>query len=89
MAEKKESIPFEEAMGKLEEIVRKLEEGADSLENSLSLFEEGVALARLCNETLDKAEKKLEVLMRKEDKGVTREVDEKTFFPSLKGEEEV
>ncbi len=89
MGEKKKSIPFEEAMGKLEEIVRKLEEGADSLESSLSLFEEGVALARMCNETLDKAEKKLEVLMKKGDKVVTREVDEKTFFPSPGGEEEV
>ena len=45
MAEKK--LTFEQAMGRLEEIVSLLERGEAPLEEALSLFEEGTALLRL------------------------------------------
>lgn len=57
MSEK--SKTFEESMLRLEEIVRKLEKGDAPLEDALSLFEEGTALAKSCNELLSKAEQQV------------------------------
>lgn len=56
-------IKFEEALVRLEEIVRKLEQGDSTLDEALSLFEEGVKLARFCNEKLDAAEAKIEIMV--------------------------
>lgn len=58
---------FEEAVKKLEGIVRKLEDGDLPLEESLRYFEEGVRLSRFCAHKLDEAEKKIEVLMKEKD----------------------
>jgi len=55
---------FEEALNKLEKIVSKLEDGDIPLEESLRLFEEGVRLSRFCNQKLDEAEKRVEILLR-------------------------
>lgn len=55
--------PFEKQLARLEEIVRSLEQGDISLEKSLSLFEEGVQLARRCSKRLDHVEGKLEQLL--------------------------
>ena len=55
---------FEDALKRLEEIVDTLEKGELSLEKSLKIFEEGVKLSRVCNKMLDKAEKKVEMLMQ-------------------------
>jgi exodeoxyribonuclease VII small subunit len=55
---------FEDALSKLEKIVSKLEDGDIPLEESLKLFEEGIRLSRLCNEKLDEAEKRVEILMK-------------------------
>ncbi|HET97531.1 MAG TPA: exodeoxyribonuclease VII small subunit [Desulfurivibrio alkaliphilus] len=57
---------FEEAMSRLEKITRELEEGELSLEQSLKKFDEGVRLADFCSKTLDEAEKKVEILLKKE-----------------------
>jgi exodeoxyribonuclease VII small subunit len=54
---------FEKALVELEEIVAKLEKGGPSLNESLSLFEKGVKLARFLRGELDKAEKKTEILL--------------------------
>ena len=55
---------FEDALNKLERIVSKLEEENIPLEESLKLFEEGIRLSRFCNQKLDEAEKKVEILIR-------------------------
>ncbi|MBQ4592716.1 MAG: exodeoxyribonuclease VII small subunit [Clostridia bacterium] len=60
--EKIETMTFEAAMARLEEIVRMLESGNAPLDTSLSLFEEGVALVKLCNSKLDTAEQKVKIL---------------------------
>ena len=57
---------FEEALARLEEIVQELEEGEAELDRSLSLFEEGVKLSKLCHKRLESAEKKIELLVKKE-----------------------
>lgn len=61
MAKKKPT--FEASLGKLELIVTQLEEGDLSLEESLKLFEDGVKLSRECQERLDQAERRIEVLL--------------------------
>jgi exodeoxyribonuclease VII small subunit len=48
----------------LEKIVSKLEDGEIPLEESLKLFEEGIRLSRLCNQKLEEAEKRVEILMK-------------------------
>jgi len=60
--EKIEAMTFEAAMARLEEIVRMLESGNAPLDVSLELFEEGVALVKLCNTRLDLAEQKVKIL---------------------------
>lgn len=58
---------FEDALNKLEKIVSKLEEGNTSLEESLKLFEEGIRLSRFCNQKLEEAEKRVEILLKGKD----------------------
>ncbi len=57
---------FEEALARLERIVKNLEEGDLPLEESLRLFEEGVSLTRLCAAKLDEAQRKIDLLTRGE-----------------------
>ena len=61
MAVKKQS--FEEALGRLETIVVQLEKGECGLDESLKLFEEGAKLAGQCEELLDKAEQRVNLLL--------------------------
>jgi len=55
-------LPFEQALGELEETVAKLEEGELTLEESLALFERGQKLAAYCNQLLDEASLHVEQL---------------------------
>jgi exodeoxyribonuclease VII small subunit len=54
---------FEQTVQELQAIVKQLEGGEVSLEQSLEAFEKGVRLTRECQETLKKAEQKVEQLM--------------------------
>lgn len=63
MAEKDETKDsFEASLSRLEQIVGALEKGDLSLEDSLKLYEEGISRARFCQERLEAAESKIEVL---------------------------
>jgi exodeoxyribonuclease VII small subunit len=55
---------FEAQLASLERIVRELERGDLPLEQSLELFEQGVKLSRECQERLNEAERRVEVLLR-------------------------
>lgn len=55
---------FEAQLATLERIVRELEHGDLPLEQSLDLFEQGVRLSRECQERLNEAERRIEVLLR-------------------------
>ena len=55
---------FEVSLEALEEIVRQLEQGDLSLERSLELFEQGIRLSRECQERLNQAERRIEILTR-------------------------
>jgi len=63
---------FEEAMAKLEALVRKMETGDLTLEESLKAFEEGIRLSRLCAARLDDAERRVEILIQENHKVTTR-----------------
>lgn len=65
MADKKQT--FEASLKELEKVVRRLEEGELPLEESLKLFEDGVRLSRECQERLNQAERRIEVLLKDED----------------------
>jgi exodeoxyribonuclease VII small subunit len=53
---------FEQALGRLEEIVGLLEEGNLPLEQSLTLYEEGVELRKRCEALLERAETRVTLL---------------------------
>jgi exodeoxyribonuclease VII small subunit len=69
---------FEEALARLETIVKSLEDGDLPLEESLRLFEEGVSLTRLCAAKLEEAQRRIDVLTRGEQGEVKLEPFEAT-----------
>ena len=68
-------VTFEEALARLEEIVRMLESGSAPLDKSLELFEEGVSLVKMCNSKLDNVEQRIKILSKNE----SGEIVEKDF----------
>jgi exodeoxyribonuclease VII small subunit len=59
-------LKFEECLARLEEIVKALEAGNLPLDESLRVFEEGIALARHCSRYLEEAERRIEILAKDE-----------------------
>jgi exodeoxyribonuclease VII small subunit len=55
---------FEASLEALEKIVQQLEQGDLPLEKSLELFEQGIGLSRQCQDRLNQAERRIEVLLR-------------------------
>ncbi len=55
---------FEEAMDRMEEIIKQLEDGELDLDKCLEVFEEGVRMYRHCTAKLDQAEGKVKVIMQ-------------------------
>lgn len=58
---------FDALLERLRGVVGRLEQGNLSLEESLRAYEEGVSLARRGHDLLDKAEKRVEVLVQNRD----------------------
>jgi len=58
----KDSLPFEEAVKKLESIVDQMESGDLPLETLLARFEEGTRLVKICQAKLEEAELKIQQL---------------------------
>lgn len=54
---------FEEALTELEHLVEQMERGELSLEDSLQTFERGIHLTRRCQQALQAAEDKVEILL--------------------------
>ncbi|MGA9172573.1 MAG: exodeoxyribonuclease VII small subunit [Thermoactinomyces sp.] len=59
-----ESLPFEEALKRLEEVVEILEKGDTPLEEAIQLFDEGMKLAHICGKKLEWAEQQVEMLVQ-------------------------
>lgn len=66
MAEVGKVLSFDEAISRLEAVVRDLEGGGLSLEKALELFAEGVELSRVCSRNLEAAEQRIAILTRDE-----------------------
>jgi exodeoxyribonuclease VII small subunit len=60
---KAENLSFEESIQELESLVKQMEAGDLPLEDALQSFERGIVLARHSQQTLKKAEQKVQVLM--------------------------
>ena len=63
-------MKFEEGLKRLEEIVTILDEGQVSLDAALDFFKEGLLLTKDLSKRLDEIEKKVEILIKKEDGSV-------------------
>ncbi|WP_017727019.1 exodeoxyribonuclease VII small subunit [Halalkalibacterium ligniniphilum] len=74
MSETKQKWTFEEAMKQLEEVVEKLEEGDVPLEEAISMFQEGMALSKICHEKLETVEKQMDRILHEDG-----EIEETTF----------
>lgn len=55
-------LTFEKGLEQLEQIVKELERGDLALEESIALFEKGVALTETCRKQLEDAETRVEIL---------------------------
>lgn len=73
---KARKIDFEASLAQLEQLVDQMEEGDLSLEESLKAFEAGVKLTRECQQALQNAEQKVEVLMRQNDELLAEPLDQ-------------
>jgi exodeoxyribonuclease VII, small subunit len=60
------SLKFEQAISELEKVVEKLEKGELNLEESIDYFQKGVELSKYCSKQLDEAERKITLLIEKE-----------------------
>lgn len=76
MNEKKE-LNFEESMEKLEKIASELENGKLTLDESVEKFEEGMKLSKACNDILEKAERKITMIIKDGDN-----IKEEDFVPT-------
>ena len=69
-----EKMSFEQAMVRLEEIVRSLEKGDAPLDQSLALFEEGTSLVRLCTTALEQAQQRVTILLKQDDGRISEQI---------------
>jgi len=76
-----EALSFEEAFAQLEAAVAALQDGNIPLERALHYYEEGMKLARHCNELLQKAELRVQQLGAN-DEGIPIITDEVTLRDS-------
>ena len=68
-----EELSYEESMKELEQVVKELEGNELTLDESIEKFEKGMKLSKHCSKLLDGAEKKIAMLIEKEDGSVTTE----------------
>lgn len=66
-------LNFEETMQELEKIVQELEKGDLNLDDSINKFEEGMKLSKSASDYLEKAEKKITVLINAKDEEIKEE----------------
>lgn len=85
-----DALSFEAALERLEGLVDRLEDGDLELEESLEVFEKGVALSKQCASKLESAEQKVLQLVREGGEWLTRPFDDAAVesFDAHEGEHE-
>ena len=68
-----EELKLEEAMRRLDSVVKELDGENSDLDKALKLYEEGVRLVRVCNAKLEEAERKIKILRLSDDGEMTEE----------------
>ena len=69
MSQNNEKMTFEQAIGRMEDIISRLSDGNLGIDESVSLYEEGVKLAAFCDEKIKEAQRKITLLQEKENGG--------------------
>ena len=64
MTTKDETLSFEEAHQQLEKILAEMNSGKASLEESIALFEKGEKLMRLCEQHLQRAQQRIDRIVK-------------------------
>ncbi len=82
-------LNFEEALGRLEGVVRELEEGDLGLNEALAQYEQGVKWLRQCYDLLAKAERRIELVsgVDAEGKPVTTPMDDSALSLEQKAQQ--
>lgn len=62
---KAKKLDLESSLQSLESLIDRMENGGLSLEASLEEFEEGIKLVQSCQKSLNEAEQKVEILLKK------------------------
>lgn len=70
-----EGPSFEQALARLETLVKEMEGGTLSLDRMMACFEEGSQLVKVCDTKLNEVEKKIEILVKKGDSQTTQPFD--------------
>jgi len=78
MAARRKKLDYEAAVTELESLVTRLEQGDISLEESLKLYESGVLLTRDCQDALQAAEQKVQVLLQQSGQSNLVDFDQNT-----------
>lgn len=61
--EENKNLSFEEAITKLESIVKKLESGQVTLDEAMNEYSEGMQLAKICGDKLNSAQEKVNKIL--------------------------
>lgn len=75
------SMTYESALQALERVVSRLESGDATLDESMSLFQKGMALSKICADKLASIEKQITQLLEKQDG--SGQMEEKSFGEDL------
>lgn len=78
MPRKKTELDFEQSLKALETLVQQMEQGELTLQQSLEAFEEGVKLTRACQQQLETAEQRVQVLVEKQGEITATSLDPET-----------
>jgi exodeoxyribonuclease VII small subunit len=76
---------FEERLERLEALSEKLRDGKLPLDEAVSVFEEGIKLAKSLEKDLNRVERKVEILTSEPQEG--EETAPLSLFPDLSGDE--
>lgn len=64
---------FEDNMNELEKVVQELESGNLDLESAIKKFEQGMEISKQCSDYLEKAEKRISVLIKEDENNAIEE----------------